>query len=448
LGDGDRLVQKKITAFVVSILAFFLVFISTSDFAPKQQIVLSVLVVAIVLWISEAIPLFVTAFISSFLLITLGGFGATEIFQPYFDPVIVLFLGGFLLALAVQKVGLDHFFAFRVISKFGTRPHYFMLGMMLVTAFLSMWMSNTAAAAIMIPICIAVLGNNGLLDSDFSKASVLSVAYAATIGGIGSVVGSPPNAIAVKYIRESGVEFSFLDWMLYSLPFVILALIFIWLVLLFFHKTKIEKIEYAKAEKQLNSKQLAVLGVFALTLLGWLTTKFTGLSSSTVALLPIILVFVLGILNESDLLKISWPTLLLFGGGLSLGEAVISSGLNRWMANLVDIHISGLSQFAFILVLTYLSILISMIASNTAAAAVLVPLLLPISDTLKVPVQAIAIFIAIGVSLDFMMPIGTPPSAIAYSTGLVSVKDMMKNGFVINLGTGLILSILMYFLFI
>lgn len=434
--------------------ASILCFITTYGIWPEpdsdQALVAATLVSVIVLWITEAIPLYVSALIGSFLLLSLGNFSAKDIFHPYFDPVIVLFLGGFVLAQGLQKYEIDHRMAHEILDRMGDRPLIFVLGLMLVTAFLSMWMSNTAAAAIMIPISIIVLKENNLFDehSRFAKGSVLAVAYAATIGGIGSLVGSPPNAIAAKYLGEKNISLGFVEWMIKALPFVILALFFTWLLLFLFNKPEIEKIQFTYKSSKLNRSQKLIFIVFLITVTGWLTSKFTGLSSSTVALIPVISLFSLGLLDETDLAKISWSTLLLFGGGLSLGSAVNQVGIDLWLTNLLQAGIAGIPLFVTLLILVFFGILVTMVASNTASAAILIPLMLPLSSSLGIDMKSMALLIAIGVSLDFMMPVGTPPSAIAYSTGVVNVRDMIKNGFMVNIGTGLILVVLYYFFYL
>jgi sodium-dependent dicarboxylate transporter 2/3/5 len=381
-----------------------------------------------VLWVSEVIPLYITSLLSSFLLIVVAGFGAQEIFQPYFDPVIVLFLGGFILARAMQKYDLDSFIATTLLRRIGPNPYIFILGLMIVTAFLSMWMSNTAAAAIMIPICIVVLKENGICSqtSHFAKGCVLAVAYAATIGGLATIVGSPPNAIAVRFLAENSIEkieLTFLGWMVQTIPFVIVALLYVWLMVCFLNRPEVKEITLNRKEAGLTREQYLILGVFGVTVLGWLTTQLTGLASATVAR----------------------GTLLLFGGGLSLGSALVKVKIDVLLAETLARYLLGIPLFLIVVILVFFGILITMIVSNTASAAILVPLMIPVAKALGLDVRAMAILIAIGVSLDFMMPVGTPPNAIAYSTGLVRVKEMIKNGVLMNLGTGMILALIYYF---
>ena len=446
-GPHDR---KKWLALSASLCSFVATFWVWPEPDTNQAVVASTLVAVVILWITEAIPLYISAMTGSFLLLALGNFSAKDIFQPYFDPVIVLFLGGFILAQGMQKYEIDHLMAHEILKRMGDRPLYFVLGLMLVTAFLSMWMSNTASAAIMIPISIIVLKENNLFhqQSRFAKGTVLAVAYAATIGGIGSLVGSPPNAIAAKYLGEIHVSLDFVEWMFKALPFVVLALFFTWFLLFLFNQPEIEKIQFTYKARRLNRSQKLIFIVFLITVAGWLTTKFTGLSSSTVALIPVISLFSLRLLDETDLSKISWSTLLLFGGGLSLGSAVNQVGIDTLIATLLQGWITGIPLFITLLILVFSGILVTMVVSNTASAAILIPLMLPLSSSLGIDMKSMALLIAIGVSLDFMMPVGTPPSAIAYSTGVVNVREMIKNGFMVNIGTGLILVVLYYFFYL
>lgn len=437
-------------ALPASIAGFFTILWIWPEADFNQALVAATLVSVIILWVTEVIPLYISALTGSFVLLSLGDFSTTDIFHPYFDPVIVLFLGGFILAQGLQKYEIDHRIAHEILNRMGDRPLIFVLGLMLVTAFLSMWMSNTAAAAIMIPICIIVLKENRLFheQSRFAKGAVLAVAYAATIGGIGSLVGSPPNAIAAKYLGENDIPLDFVEWMFKALPFVVPALLFTWFLLFLFNKPEIEKIQFSYKASKLNRSQKLIFIVFLVTVVGWLTTKFTGLSASTVALIPVISLFSLRLLDESDLAKISWSTLLLFGGGLSLGSAVNRVGIDIWLTGLLQAWISGIPLLVTLLVLVFFGIFVTMIASNTASAAILIPLMLPLSGSLGIDMKSIALLIAIAVSLDFMMPVGTPPSAIAYSTGVVNVREMIRNGFLVNIGTGLLLVVLFYWFYL
>ncbi len=290
-------------AFTLAFTAFVVTWQVWPQAEPNQAVVAATLIAVVILWVSEAIPLFVSALIGSFLLLALGDFSPQTVFQPYFDPVIVLFFGGFVLALGMQKYEIDYRIAHEILKRVGDRPLVFVLGLMAVTAFLSMWMSNTASAAIMIPISIIVLKENRMLHahSRFARGTVLAVAYAATIGGIGSLVGSPPNAIAVKFLQQQNVTLDFVEWMLKALPFVLLALLLTWLLLAVFNRPEIDKIRFSYHARKLDRAQRWIIAIFLLTVIGWLTTRFTGLSASTVALVPVVGLFALGLLEPADL---------------------------------------------------------------------------------------------------------------------------------------------------
>ena len=261
-------------------------------------------------------------------------------------------------------------------------------------------------------------------------------------------MGSPPNAIAVRFLAENSIEkieLTFLGWMVQTIPFVIVALLYVWLMVCLLNRPEVKEITLSRREAGLTRQQVLILGVFGVTVLGWLTTQLTGLTSATVALLPILLLYGMGLLDDTDLGKISWGTLLLFGGGLSLGSALVKVKIDVLLAETLARYLLGVPLFLIVVILVFFGILITMIVSNTASAAILVPLMIPVAKALGLDVKAMAILIAIGVSLDFMMPVGTPPNAIAYSTGLVRVKEMIKNGVLMNLGTGMILALMYYF---
>jgi len=205
----------KMTIVSIALIISFLISSYVLPFGTPQHIVLSIIFVGMILWFSELIPLHVTALIIAFLLIVFGGFSPKDTFTPFFDPVIVLLLGGFVIAVGMQKHKLDEYMALKFLKKTSHRPKIFLLSFMYLTAGLSMWISNTASTAILIPIGIVILAKNGLkpLKSNFGKATVLGIAFAATIGGIGTLVGSTPNVIAAKFLNEAGIEFGFIDWM-------------------------------------------------------------------------------------------------------------------------------------------------------------------------------------------------------------------------------------------
>jgi sodium-dependent dicarboxylate transporter 2/3/5 len=439
--------KKRYVIIAASALLFFIVFLLPLGLEMQQSAVLAIMIFAMILWFTETIPLHATAIIIAFLLIVVGGFSPKETFAPFFDPVIVLLLGGFVLARGMQKHKLDEYIAMSFLERFGHSPKKFLFGIMGISAFLSMWMSNTASSAILIPIAIVILAKNNLqpLKSNFGKALVLGIAFAATIGGIGSLVGSTPNVIAAKFLNESGIVFSFTDWMYYGLPFVILFIPVAWFVLVKMFKPEISALKVVEFDKKISSSQKKIFAIFAITVILWLTTKLHGASSSTVSLVPIILLYVFGLLDTKDFAKINWATLILIGGGLSLGLAIQSSGLDVKIAGLLETVVSNQPIFLMFLGIVIFAIILTVLASNTAAGAVMIPLMFPLAVALNMPVTPIVMLAAIGVSLDFIVPVGTPPSAIAYSTGFIRVKDMAKAGIILAILGSVLLSLLAMF---
>ncbi len=446
---------KKIRFFIAvfAVLLFFSVLFFPLEILPLQKVVLAVLFLAMILWFSELVPLHITAFIVSFLLIVAGGFydktvfTPKEVFSPFFDPVIMLLLGGFVLALGLQKHGLDKFITFHLLKKVGCKPKNFLFGLMCLTAFFSFWMSNTASTAILLPIAIVVLNSNKLkpLDSRFGKALVLGIAFSATIGGIGTIIGSPPNAMALSYLNDEEISFGFSDWLMYGIPLTILLLPIAWFVLIKFFHPEIHEIKIDFSFEPLTKKQKLVLLIFGVTVLMWLTTKIHGIHSAVVALIPIILLYAFGLLETKDINKVSWSALILFGGGLTLGNAIQLVGLDNVFASLLFDYLSGQAILIILFALAVFAVIFTLVASNTAAAAISIPLVIPLARGLGIPVEIAVMVIAIGVSLDFIVPIGTPPSTIAYSSGYIKTKDMAKSGIVIAVLGILLLTLLAFF---
>jgi len=411
-----------------------------------QQIVLGILLISMVLWFSELIPLHATALLAAFLLVSFGGFAPKDVFNPFFEPVIVLLLGGFVLARALQKHGLDEFIALKFLKHTGSSPNKFLFGIMAVTAFLSMWISNTAATAVILPIGIVILSKNGLkpLKSNYGKALVLGIAFAATAGGIGTLVGSTPNVIAAKFLNENGIAFSFVDWMWHGVPLVVCLIPVIWFVLTRIYKPEIKKLKVIPFNKKLIKKQKWVLYIFAITVILWLTTGIHGVPANTISLVPIILLYLTGLLNTADFSKINWAALILIGGGLTLGLSMNAVGLDLLFANLIKSLIINQPIFLIFVIIGFFAIALTIFASNTAAAAVMIPIMIPLAISLGLDVRTIVVLAAIGVSLDFIVPVGTPPSAIAYSSGYVRVKDMVRAGALLALLGVLVLASLAF----
>lgn len=402
---------------------------------PQAQAVIAITALSMVLWISEAIPLHATALLAAFLLVVAGGFSPDKVFAQFFDRVVVLVLGGFVLAVALSKHHLDEFLAHKVLGRFSGSAGKLLLGVIAVTAFLSMWMSNSAAAAIAMPIALVILSNNNLkpLESRFGKSMVLGVAYGATIGGIGTLIGSTPNVLTQKFLAQNGVQFGFLEWGVRGFPFMVVMVAAAWLVLKTIFRPEIKKVEIARHSSVFSREQKMVAGVFVLTVLLWVTESIHGIHNSIIALVPIVLLYVLGLVDTKDFQKAGWDSLILIGGGIALGMAIHESGLDALLSNFLGGALSNQPLPVILFLLGVAGIMLTGFLSNTAASAVLIPIVTSLSAFLGLDMANLVVAGAIGVSLDFMFPMGTPPSALAYSTGYIHPLDMVKAGFIISI---------------
>jgi sodium-dependent dicarboxylate transporter 2/3/5 len=442
--------KEKVRPIRILLAILFALVFYFIEFPISEQAHLVMVITAFTgfLWFTEAMPLHITALFSTVLLIVVGGFSAKSAFSPYFAPTIVLFFGGFMIARAMQKHKLDQRVAHKFTSRFGTNPSYFILGLMLITAFLSFWISNTASTAIMLPIALIVVAHTKVkpLKSNFAKAAVLGIAFAATIGGIGTIVGSPPNAITVADLAHEGIEVTFVEWMYYGIPFVIVFLPIAWLILTTIYKPEIKKIKIEADHDKYTKKQLMIIGVTALTIVTWVSSFIHGISDSVVSVGAVILLYALSLLKTEDIAKIQWPALLLFGGGLSLGVAIDSSGLGTYLGAIFATLITGQSLFLLFLSVIVFAVILTLSASNTATAALLIPIIIPLAKTIGVGVKPLAMIAGMGTSLDFLVPVGTPPSAIAYSSGCITVWDMIRAGAFITVA-GIVLLAFMAWLY-
>ncbi|MHA1136220.1 MAG: SLC13 family permease [Candidatus Thorarchaeota archaeon] len=445
----------------------------TIEYQPLVNSKAAVMILGIVaiLWFTEGISLVATSLLIPVLIVLTNIRTPSEALAPFFDPAVALIFGGFLIGRALTKYELDKRLALLILSRTKGSGGSLILTVMGVTAFLSMWISNTASAAIMIPIALAVISR--IRDSDirdkYGKALVLGVAYAATLGGVASLVGSPPNPLAASYINSFlGVEFSFMSWIPFGLPVVLIMLPITWQWIVY--RFKIPKsIEEMDDLKEISRKEYLRLGpmpteqklvvvIFASVVILWFTEKLPdfianiigwsghGISSSVVALIGGVSLMILRLLDEKDVSShISWSSLLILGSGIALGGAMIDTGLSSFIAQ----QMSGLGMFpSFIIVIIIgiVAVLVTMVASNTGAAVILIPVAIPLAVGLGIDPLLITMVIAIGVSMDFALPTGTPPSTIAYSTGKVEMREMITTGLVVDLIAILVVTILVVWL--
>ena len=430
--------------FLISFLAGMITYFLPLGISQQAHLVLSILVTVGLLWLTEAMPIHITSLLIPLLLVLFADFSVKDVFVPFFDPVIVLLMGGFAMAYGLQKYKLDELIAYFFIHNIGTSPKRFLFAIMIATAFLSMWMSNSATSAVMMPILTVILVDSGLkkFESTYAKAAVLGVAFAATIEGLSTIVGTTPNAMAVKFLADSNVSISFLDWMYHTLPFTSIFLVLAWFVLTIIYKPDIEKLKVRRYFHRLSEEQKRVLMVFGITVLLWLTAGIHKISISLIALVPIFLFYILKLFDTKDFGHFHWDILILVGGGLSLGAAISFSGLNVVMANVLELLVGGHHMILTLFLTALFCILMTVFSSNTGTAAFMIPTIFPLATSLGIDARIMVILAGVSVSLDFLVPIGTPPNAIAYSTGYIHIKDMIKAGIVLAILGALLLSFL------
>lgn len=401
-----------------------------------EQVALSILLMAAALWIAEAVPLFVTSLTVLALALvwlvpaleTAGEASSpTHYTAPFFSDVILLFLGGFTLSAALRKHRFDEQLAKGVLRMTGGELPKLIAGVIGVTALLSMWLSNTATAAMMLAICLPLVRH--LPDHHAGRRSlILAIPLAANIGGIGTPIGTPPNAIAIRYLQERGESVDFLTWMLVSMPAVLGMLALAWLGLVLAagpqrrHVLRIAT-EENTAKPSRDWRRVLIILVAASTVLGWVTGGMHGLSAGTVALLPVVVFFGTGLLDSGDLRGLAWDVLLLMGGGLCLGEIMQRSGLAETIVG--SLPLDNAPAIAVLAVVCITACLMSTVMSNTATATLLLPLVMGLSVLDPSP---LGVGVAIACSLAMALPISTPPNAIAFSSGEIRSKDLLMFG--------------------
>lgn len=427
--------KMKLKSILISFIVAAIIYSLPLGLQGNAQLMLFIMVFVAALWISEAAPLHATAIFAAFLMILIIGLRPADVFAQYFDPVIVLLLGGFVIAVAMSKHKLDEYLAYKILRRAGSRPRIVVLGLIATTSFISMWISNSAAAAIIMPIAVVILVKNRAVigKSNFGKACVLAVGFGATIGGIGTIVGSTPNIIAAKFLNASGASFGFYEWFIRGFPFMLALMMVGWLVLIVLFKPEKKKVAIIDKKMKMTEDQKKVLGIFALTVVLWITESMHGVHNSVVSLVPIILFYFTNLLNTDDFAKIDWATLILVGGGLALGYGIHATGLDLVFAQLIGGTAGGQGVLMLFLLLGIFGVLLTVFISNTTAAAIYLPIVVALASSFGAGVTNTVVVAAIGVSLDFMFPFGTPPTAIAYGTRYVNTRDIAKAGITISI---------------
>lgn len=414
------------------------------DLEPAAQRALFILIFAATLWMTEAIPAFAVSLLVIALEIALlgrpGGVWAEgpndwEIFiQPWASPLLWLFFAGFVLAAGAVKTGLDRTMALAVLSRIPPRPRWILLAVMAITFVFSMFMSNTATAAMMVAVVAPLVAT---LDKDnpFARGLLLGVAFAASLGGMGTLIGTPPNAIAAGALRDSG-DITFAAWIGAGLPVGLALAVLVWLYLLARYPSPQRTIDFSAlrsaaqdAEAVADWQEALVPLVFTITIGLWLTTSFHGIPSTVISFVPITAFVVAGVLDNDDIRRLPWDVLLLLAGGLALGVGVSETGLAQWLVERFPVE--RLPLWAMALALAYLALWLSNFMSNTAAANILVPL--GIAFAASATQAELVVPIALAASAAMLLPITTPPNAIAYSAGRLATRDFTIVGIAIGI---------------
>ena len=470
---------KKFGFFIGIIFLFFTLLTSPPEgLSQSGWYVTGVVLLMASWWATEALPLPVTALIPLALFPLLGIYDLgdvsnpaksafTKAAAPYAHPNVFLFLGGFILALAIEKVNLHKRIALKMLLSIGTDAKYLIGGFMLVSAFISMWIMNTSTTLMLLPIGLAIAGvvrKTTNLDKDFlnfQTALLLGIAYAATIGGISTPIGTAPNIVVISLIQEQGLEVSFNQWMLLALPISVIMLVGGWWLLtniIFPVNISANKETQNSLQKMyldlgvMSVDEKRVLIIFTLTALAWMfrdlldnTYLLQGLTDYGIAIIAALAVFITrsskgsGLVEWSITTKLPWGILILFGGGLSMANAIMSSGLGKWIGGLIP----DINTVLLILLIVVLIVFLTELTSNQATTATFVPImiilatvegnLLPDGTNNLGLVAQLAIPVALAASCAFMLPVATPPNAIVYGSEKFTIAQMMKAGLYFNI---------------
>jgi len=452
-----------------AILFLLVILLPTPDgMSSAAQVVAAVAVLMATWWITEALPFAVTALLPLILFPASDVMGVSDVTPAYANQIIFLFLSGFVFALCIERWNLHKRIALHTINTFGFSYNRILFGFMAATAFLSMWVSNTATTLMMIPIALAVASqlepnSPSIQSSSFSLSLLLGIAYSASIGGVATIIGTPPNAILVGMLeQQGGISIGFFDWMLFAFPLALCFLLIAWLYLKTMMKgllqnnvdnsEKLLKNEISKLPPFSKEEKL-VLTIFSMVCFLWISRGFIDIelfkriNDSTIGLFGVLLLFMLPAKNGSERLmdwkttkKLPWNILILFGGGFALASGFAHTELTQWMALKFD-FLQGVNIIIVIFVIVLFVIFLTEITSNTATATLLIPLMIALSQTLAISPLLLATAVAVATSYAFMLPVATPPNAIVFSSGRVPIQKMAKVGFWLNIIGSILITI-------
>ncbi|NCP90142.1 MAG: DASS family sodium-coupled anion symporter [Flavobacteriales bacterium] len=427
-------------------------------------------------WITEAMPIAATSLLPIILFPLSGALPLDDTTASFGHRYIFLYLGGFILALSIEKWNLHKRIALNIINLIGTDVRKIILGFMIATAFLSMWISNTATAVMMLPIGIAIVKQMKDLKSTpedenviFGKALMLSIAFSASIGGLATLIGTPPNLVFAGIVQELyGIEISFLDWIKFGLPISLMLLFVSWVYLtrvaFKFQQTEFEEgqVEIKRQLRHLGKmsyEEKIVLSVFVLTGFSWISRSFflniflPDLDDSIIALIAGVSLFIFNssspdkdekIMHWEDAVKLPWGILLLFGSGLAIASGFQASGLATFIAEKM-VHLNGFSIFIILLVVITVVNFLTEITSNLATIAMLLPILAPTAIMLDVHPYLLMVGATLAASCAFMLPVATPPNAVVFGSNYLKISDMVRVGIVMNVISILLVLVMVYF---
>ena len=458
-------------------LMFFIIllFFHPSGLNDQSNAVLAATVWIAIWWIFEALPIAVTALLPIVLFPIAGGMDLAQTTASYGHKLIFLIMGGFMIAIAIEKWNLHKRIALNIIYFIGTDLRKIILGFMAATAFLSMWISNTATAVMMLPIGVVIikqLKDNPNTDENenniFGKALMLAIAYSASIGGIATLIGTPPNLVMAGIVSQVyGYEISFLEWIVFGLPVSMLLLAICWVYLTRYAFTfKQDKFPDGREEMLKLKNELGVISyeqkivglVFISVGFCWITRSFLlqkifpALDDAIIAIIFAMILFIINaksknkkILEWKEAVKMPWGILLLFGGGMSLAKAFDVSGLAIWIGNQITAF-GNFDLFLFLILLVTAINFLTEVTSNVATTAMLLPVIAPIALELDIHPFILMTAAAVSASCAFMLPVATPPNAIVFGSGYLRIPDMVKKGFLLNIISILIIVLMVYYL--
>ena len=475
---GERQFNAKTMGLFAGPVAFVLIrfFFHPEDLSPEANAVLASTAWVAIWWITEALPIAVTALLPIVLFPLTGGLDLASTTASFGHRFVFLYMGGFIIAIGMEKWNLHRRIALTIINGIGTNVSNMILGFMLATAFLSMWISNTATSVMMLPIGMAIavqLKESPGVDIQqfhtFSKALMLAIAYSASIGGIATLIGTPPNLVLAGVVEETyGIEITFSQWIVFGLPISMLLLFICWQYLVrgifklqrqTFPGGRAEIRRQLAAMGALSYEEKWVLGIFAGTAFAWISRSFIlqrfipAIDDTIIAMTGAIVLFLIPasggkpnqkLIDWESAVKLPWGILLLFGGGLAIAAGFQSSGLAVWIGQQMTL-LEGVALFLIVLTLIASVNFLTEITSNLATTAMILPVLAAMAVTLNVHPYLLMVGATVAASCAFMLPVATPPNAVVFGSGYLTIPDMLKAGIGLNVISIFLLSLITYF---